>query len=63
MLGETYDLLRVEVVPGGNQYLSIFIQAPGDFNVINGIQLVPVPAPGWAMITPLAALVVHRRRR
>lgn len=63
VLGETYDLLRVEVVPGGNQYLSIFIQAPGDFNVINGIQLVLVPAPGWAMITPLAALVVHRRRR
>jgi hypothetical protein len=60
--GITYDRLRVEVTPGDNEYLDIFIQAPGDFNVINGIQLVPVPAPGTVALLPAAPLACRRRR-
>jgi hypothetical protein len=63
ILGETYDRLRVEVTAGNNEYLDIFIQAPGDFNVINGIQLVPVPAPASMALPVIGAMVVPRRRR
>jgi hypothetical protein len=63
VLGETYDKLRVEVTPADGQYIDVFIQAPGDFNVINGIQLVPVPAPAGLLIPAAGALVTLRRRR
>ncbi|MBL8964828.1 MAG: hypothetical protein JNK70_12240 [Phycisphaerae bacterium] len=63
VLGETYDKLRVEVTPGDGQYIDIAIQAPGDFNVINGVQLVPVPAPGALALAPAALLAGRRRRR
>lgn len=63
VLGETYEKLRVEVTPGDDQYIVVFIQAPGDFNVINGIQLVPVPTPASMTLPVIGALVGTRRRR
>jgi len=63
VLGETYDKLRVEVTPGDGQYIDIAIQAFGDFNVINGVQLVPIPAPATLTLAPAALLACRRRRR
>lgn len=65
LLGETYDRFRVEVVRGNGNWISFQLEFFGDFNVINGIQLVlvlvPAPASSTIAVT-VAALLVRRRR-
>jgi hypothetical protein len=60
--GETYTRIRVEVLP---QYRVIAVNFgfSGDFNVVNGMQIVPVPAPASALPLLALPLALARRRR
>lgn len=66
ILGETYATWDFTIA-SANTSLGIYPQNRGTdihprFSYVNGIQIVPIPAPG-AMVLPLAALLVSRRRR
>lgn len=63
--GETFARIPVEVLPGLN-FLRLRLGGggPKTFNVLAGIQLVPVPAPAApiALLIPTAAIALRRRR-
>ncbi len=60
--GETYTRMRIEVLPEFEGFSAIF-GFSGDFNVVNGVQIVPVPAPASALPALAATLMLARRRR
>lgn len=62
--GETFVRIPVEVLPGLN-FLRLRVGGggPKTFNVLAGIQLVPVPAPGAAIVLIGAGVLTARRRR
>lgn len=62
--GETYARIPVEVLEGRN-FLTLSIGGGGSktFNVLAGIQLVPIPAPGSVVVMMGAGVLAMRRRR
>ena len=62
VFGQTYTRFRVEVLPGFG-YLNIMaVNLTFDYEILSGIQLVPVPEPG-AILPLLWMLYFPRRRR
>lgn len=62
VLGVTYGVVRIDLGANGTFGISGFAGGEGTAP-INGIQIVPVPAPGAAILGPLAGLAFTRRRR
>lgn len=64
--GVTYAKIRVDVLPS-YQYLSMnfswYDGQPAGFTIVNGLQLVPVPAPGASALLLGAGTLALRRRR
>lgn len=62
--GVTFARIPIEVLPGINAF-DIHIGGGGSktFNVLNAIQIVPVPAPGALLVACSAGLLAIRRRR
>lgn len=60
--GVTFARMRVEVLHTGNN-LRLSIGNGGDYDVLAGIQLVAVPAPGGAVALASAGIFAIRRRR
>lgn len=64
VLGETFVRIPVEVLEGRN-FLTLSMGGGGSktFNVLAGLQLVPIPAPGAAAVFLAASVLAARRRR
>lgn len=60
--GVTFVRIPVEVIDGRN-YLRLSVGSGGDSDILAGIQLVPVPAPGAAVVLAGAGVIAIRRRR
>lgn len=62
VLAQTYTRIRVQVLPDAN-FLNIrATNATFDYEILSGIQLVPIPAPG-AVLPLLGAALLPRRKR
>lgn len=62
ILGQTYARIRVEVLPGVGFLRIKATNATDDYEVLSGIQLVPVPVPG-AVLPLLGAALLPRSKR
>jgi hypothetical protein len=59
--GVTYDVLRIEV-PANAFFMDISVGMDTDFQILNGLQIVRVPAPASAMLLAPLAWAARRRR-
>lgn len=60
--GETYAVVPVDVTPEFG-FIGCRMGFNSGFNVVNGLQLVPVPAPGAAAVMLGLPLIAFRSRR
>jgi hypothetical protein len=64
VLGETYDRVRINILPDVAGFLMFMgPDSSKSFTVLNGLQLVPIPAPGSAALCVAFGAFALRRRR
>lgn len=61
--GVTYRSVRIEILPQFGGFIVNYGSRDADNAYVNGLQLVPVPAPSTLFFAPLAGLIACRRRR
>ncbi len=59
--GQTYALIHADILPDFPGFSMVFAGTVGEFNVINGMQIVPVPGPASGL--PLVGLIPFCARR